>query len=125
MSITSTLSPITLADKDKLKGYENYASWKILMEAHGKPKGLHKYWTDKIVVPGGYKTANEEVSSEEDDDTNTSKPKKLTTPPKEPSPKMPGGPTPLHLTTPSELEYELRESIAMSSILININDIYG
>ena len=108
MSITSTLSPITLADKDKLKGYENYASWKILMEAHGKPKGLHKYWTDKIIVPGGYETASEEVSSEEDDTANTSKPKKPTTPPKEPSPKTPGGPTPLHSTTPSELEYELR-----------------
>ena len=124
MSINSTLSPIALADKDKLKGYENYTSWKILMEAHGKPKGLHKYWMNKIVVPGGYESANEGISSEEDDET--SKPKKPAATPKEtPPPKTTAGPTPLHSTTPSELEYELRESVAMSSILINISDIYG
>ncbi len=74
MSISSTLSPITLADKDKLKGYENYTSWKILMEAHGKPKGLHKYWAGKIEVPTGYESAYESAESEKEDDPKTPKP---------------------------------------------------
>ncbi|KJA14533.1 hypothetical protein HYPSUDRAFT_208613 [Hypholoma sublateritium FD-334 SS-4] len=123
MSLSSTLSPITLADKDKLKGYENYASWKILMEAHGKPKGLHKYWGGKISIPGGYESAYESAASEDEDKDNP-KPEKPTAPKPTPSVKV-LGPTPLHSTTPSELEYELRESVAMSSILINISDIYG
>ncbi len=55
---------------------------------------------------------------------------KLQNPPTSPktllqAPKQQQGPTPLHSTSPSELEYELRESVAMSSILINISDIYG
>jgi len=73
MSSTSNLSPITLSDKDKLKGYKNYASWKILMEAHGTPKGLHKYWRNKIAVPGEcVEDSNDDAEGEEDDDGNRS-----------------------------------------------------
>ena len=67
MSLSLTLSPISLADKDKLKGYENYNSWKILMEAHGKPKGLHKYWAGKISIPGGYESPDENAGSQSED----------------------------------------------------------
>ncbi|KAF9553630.1 hypothetical protein CPC08DRAFT_713565 [Agrocybe pediades] len=133
MSSSSSTNPITLAAEDKLKGYENYAHWKVLMEAHGKPKGLHKYWQNKIVVPADYDEseeveldeveATEENATQETTETSpTSKRPKLSHPkPSEDKEKT----TPLHSTTPSLLEYELRESVALSSILINVVDIYG
>jgi len=70
MSGTSNLSPIVLSDKDKLKGYENYTSWKILMEAHGMPKSLHKYWCNKITVPTecmDIEEPDEDADGEDDD----------------------------------------------------------
>src|SRR5271154_2343709 len=96
---SSTLSLIALSENDKLRGYENYIAWRTLMEAHGRPKGLHKYWGNQITIP---------------------------TPPTTNAPTpYPPAPTPVHSTNPSELEYELRENVALSSILINVVDISG
>ena len=102
MSTTSsTLSLIALSENDKLRGYENYIAWKTLMEAHGRPKGLHKYWENKITVPSSGST---EPSTSDPID-----PKIVTT-----SPTPTTTPTPVHSTKPSELEYELRENVALS-----------
>jgi len=69
MSGSSHLSLIVLSDKDKLKGYENYMTWKILMEVHGMPKGLHKYWCNKITVPAAcVDTIPDEDDAEGEDD---------------------------------------------------------
>jgi hypothetical protein len=112
MSATSSnLSLIALSENDKLRGYENYIAWKTLMEAHGRPKGLHKYWENKIMVPTS--TPAIVITSETTTTTTTINPSPTSTP------------TPVHSTTPSELEYELRESVALSSILINVVDISG
>ncbi|EDQ98952.1 uncharacterized protein LACBIDRAFT_335517 [Laccaria bicolor S238N-H82] len=46
-------------------------------------------------------------------------------PPPDSTTKKPPGPTPAHSITPSELEYELRKSALMLSILINLVDIAG
>ena len=116
------LSPITLSDKDKLRGYENYPNWKILMEAHGRPKGLHKYWQNKITIlveiPDiGDSDDDKDAEGEEDPDlaAKSSVKRPTPTPVTPPSTKN----TPLHSTVPLELEYELRESVALSSIIIN------
>jgi hypothetical protein len=106
-STSSNLSLIALSENDKLRGYENYIAWKTLMEAHGRPKGLHKYWENKITVPTSTPTIV--ITSETTPISTTINP----------------SPTPVHSTTPSELEYELRESVALSSILINVVDISG
>lgn len=66
-----------------------------------------KYWENKITVP------SPAIS-----------PSRSSSPTLVPLPSTPIQ-TPIHSTTPSELEYELRESVAMSSILINIVDIAG
>ena len=105
---SSTLSLIALSENDKLRGYENYTAWKTLMEAHGKPKGLHKYWGNEITIPKPLATDKTPSTSETPIST----------------PSVPT-PTPVHSTKPSELEYELRESVALSSILINVVDISG
>jgi Reverse transcriptase (RNA-dependent DNA polymerase)/gag-polypeptide of LTR copia-type/GAG-pre-integrase domain len=105
---SSTLSLIALSENDKLRGYENYISWKTLMEAHGKPKGLHKYWGNEITIPKPTPSISDTPS------TPSTAPSTATS-----------IPTPVHSTKPSELEYELRESVALSSILINVVDISG
>ena len=105
MTTTLTnLSLIALSKNDKLRGYKNYIAWKTLMEAHGRPKGLHKYWGNQITIP----------KSQPDP-----KPQTEATTATIPSP------TPVHSTTPSELEYKLRENVALSLILINVVDISG
>jgi hypothetical protein len=121
MSSTSNLSPVVLSDKDKLKGYENYASWKILMEAHGMLKGLHKYWRNMIIVPAECVDTNYTEEPDEEDNEFS----KITETPKAPLTTTPTATyrptsTPLHSTTPLELEYELREAVALSSIIINV-----
>jgi hypothetical protein len=75
------LSPIALSNKDKLRGYENYAGWRILMEAHGMPKGFYGYWRNKITVPAGHVDmfANSDEDAEGDDDKEITKPPKTTT----------------------------------------------
>ncbi|KAF9550940.1 hypothetical protein CPC08DRAFT_647743, partial [Agrocybe pediades] len=128
MSSTSSTNPITLAAEDKLKGYENYAHWKVLMEAHGKPKGLHKYWQNKITVPAGYEDDEEEVEEPyleaEEEPEPQPQPKPKSSQARKASTQSDKA-TPLHSTTPNLLEYELRESVALLSILINVVDIYG
>ena len=127
MSSTSNLSPITLSDKDKLKGYENYASWKILMEAHGTPKGLHKYWCNKITVSAEcVEDSNDDAEGEEDDEllVKTAKTPDIINPSTSTATPRPTS-TPLHSAVPLELEYELREAVALSSIIINISDLFG
>lgn len=101
------------------------------MEAHGMPKGLHKYWRNKISVPA--ECADVENSADKDangeEDNEFVKPTKpvTTTPPITATPTTTPQPnsTALHSTTPLELEYELRESVALSSIIINILDLFG
>jgi len=104
--------PFSLPEDQHCHGYENFASWKTLMIAHGKPQGYLKYWEDKIIIP-------QEILDAENPST---QPK---TSPPDSTTNKPSGPTPVHSTTPSELEYELCESAAMSSILINLVDIAG
>ena len=122
MSTLSTLSLIALSKDDKLRGYENYAAWKTLMEAHGRLKGLHKYWGNQITIPASESPAvgTTQPESEPQAET-TSTPIPTPTPTPTPIP----DPTPVHSTKPSELEYELRENVALSSILINVVDISG
>ena len=72
------------------------------MIAHGSPHGLVNYWQNKINVPTDPSTQSPIGTS--------------TTPPT---------PTPLHSLTPTFLEYQLHESVALSLILINLIDIPG
>ncbi|GLB45341.1 hypothetical protein LshimejAT787_2200040 [Lyophyllum shimeji] len=111
---SSNVTMFTLPEDQRLRGYENYASWVITMELYGKPKGLLKYWENKIVVP----PVPKDDSDGADAGTNPL-----------PFPIMTSAesttPTPLHSETPLRLEYELHESVALSSILINVVDIAG
>jgi hypothetical protein len=97
-TFSQSLSLIVLSENDKLRGYKNYIVWRTLMEAHGQPKGLHKYWENEIKIPNSTIT---------------------TTPIPTPIP------TPIHSTIPSKLEYELHESVVLSLIQINVVDISG
>ena len=131
MSTLLTLSLILLSESNKLCSYENYTAWKTLIEVHGKPKGLHKYWENLVKIPTGY----ESVSDPEDDKMEKDSPDK-TTPAKEtttttaatstpPTSTATNKPAPLHSTTPMPLEYELHKSVVLSSVLINIADLSG
>lgn len=98
MSTSSTLSLILLSESDKLRGYENYAAWKTLMEVHGKPKGLHKYWENLVKIPAGYE------SDTGDDEKEKDKPKETTPTGETPTteaitPAAADKPTPLHSVT--------------------------
>jgi hypothetical protein len=96
-----------LPEDQHCKGHENFASWEIYMLAHGGPCGLINYWENKINVHPDPTT-----------------PSSMAAPPSGTlSPSM--VPSPLHSLSPSSLEYMLRESVAMSSILINLVDIPG
>lgn len=94
-------------------------------------KSLHKYWRNKITVPA--ECADVENSADEDangeEDNEFIKPTKpvTTTPPITATPTTTPQPnsTALHSTTLLKLEYELCESIALSSIIINISDLFG
>ena len=100
----STLSLIALSEYDKLCGYENYIAWKTIMEAHEKT--IHKYWKNKITVPSSGTTEPSTVFG-------------------------PQIQRPLSqllqfvLNMNSAKEYELRENVALSSILISVIDISG
>jgi gag-polypeptide of LTR copia-type len=107
---SSSLSLIALSKNDKLRGYKNYIAWKTLMEVHGRPKGLHKYWLKQITIPS---SPQPETKTTEPTSSSSSKDVIIPTP------------TPVHSTKPSQLEYELRENVALSSILINVVDISG
>ena len=85
-----------LSKNDKLHGYENYTAWKTLMEAHGQLKGLHKYWGNLVTVPTSITTSITAPTTPSQTTVTTATP--------------PPGPTPVHSTNPSELEYELHES---------------
>ncbi|EDQ98071.1 uncharacterized protein LACBIDRAFT_336298, partial [Laccaria bicolor S238N-H82] len=39
--------PFSLPKDQHCCGYENFASWKTLMIAHGKPQGYLKYWENR------------------------------------------------------------------------------
>ncbi|KAF8993553.1 hypothetical protein BDQ17DRAFT_1431639 [Cyathus striatus] len=140
------LNTITLSESDKLIGYENYPKWKLLMEAHGNPKGLGRYCKNRIVVPMEYwqegdkvqdehmttaeeNKGEEEEGKEKDDNTplSTSSMLPKSSKPSKPiiSPASEVKFTPLHSPTPLALKYELCESVALSSIIINVVDIYG
>ena len=96
------------------------------MEAHGMPKGLHKYWRNKITVPAECVDSNDDAEGEEDDELLVEKPKTpiITSPSSSTATPRPTS-TPLHSAVPLELEYELREAVALSSIIINISDLFG
>jgi hypothetical protein len=140
MSTSSTLSLILLSESDKLRGYENYAAWKTLMEVHGKPKGLHKYWENLVKIPAGYESDTDDDEKEKDKSkettptgetptaartTSTKETPTTTGTTEATTPAAADKPTPLHSVTPTPLEYELRESVALSSVLINIADLSG
>jgi hypothetical protein len=103
----NSLLPFSLPEDQHCKGHKNFASWEIYMLAHGGPHGLVNYWENKINVPPDPTTP----SSMETPASSTQPPSVV--------------PTPLHSLSPSPLEYMLCESIAMSSILINLVDIPG
>jgi len=120
MSTSSTLSLILLSESDKLRGYENYAAWKTLMEVHGKPKGLHKYWENLVKIPAGYESDTDDDEKEKEDKSKETTPTgethtaaSGTTSTKETSaagvttPAATDKPTPLHSVTPTPLKYEL------------------
>jgi hypothetical protein len=101
----------TLPEGQCCKGHEKFSSWQTYMEAHGGPCGLINYWENKIsvplkpILPTEYPTEG--------------------TPPPIIPPSIPPTPTPLHSLSPTFLEYQLHESVALSSILINLIDIPG
>jgi hypothetical protein len=82
------------------------------MEVHGRPKGLHKYWENLVIIPTSTTATTTTPDATTDATTTIPVAQSL-------------GPTPVHSTSPSQLEYELRENVALSSILINIVDIAG
>jgi len=105
---SNSLLPFSLPEDQCCKGHENFASWEIYMLAHGGLRGLTNYWENKINIPT--------------DPTNVSEiPDVSATAPTTASPTS----MPLHSLTPTFLEYQLRESVALSSILINLVDIPG
>jgi len=125
MSTSSTLSLILLSESDKLRGYENYAAWKTLMEVHGKPKGLHKYWENLVKIPAGYESDTDDDEKEKDkskETTPTGETPTTTGTTEATTPAAADKPTPLHSVTPTPLEYELRESVALSSVLMSGED---
>ena len=79
MSTSSTLSLILLSESDKLRGYENYAAWKTLMEVHGKPKGVHKYWENLVKIPTGYESVPDPDNDEKEKEDNSDKTTPTTT----------------------------------------------
>ncbi|EDR01561.1 uncharacterized protein LACBIDRAFT_310926 [Laccaria bicolor S238N-H82] len=115
----SNLCMFILPENDKLRGYENYAAWKILMGINGRPRGLHKYWENQVVVPAGI----DSPIPANDPTTETEKP--IDVPAAITPTQTPEKSTPLLSTTPTLLEYELRENVALSSVLINIADLSG
>ncbi|EDR06963.1 uncharacterized protein LACBIDRAFT_328359 [Laccaria bicolor S238N-H82] len=100
-----------LPENDKLHGYENYPAWKILMGINGRPRGLHKYWENKVVVPvgldGPIPTSDPTTVIEKPIDISATTP--IATQTSEKS-------TPLLSTTPTLLKYELHENVALSSV---------
>jgi len=101
------------------------------MEVHGMLKGLHKYWCNKVTVPAectdAENSVDEDADGEEDNEfLKPTKPVTTTTPITAASTTTPRpNSTALHSTTPLELEYELCESVALSSIIINVSDLFG
>ncbi|KAE9386701.1 hypothetical protein BT96DRAFT_1005823 [Gymnopus androsaceus JB14] len=97
--------PFTLSDELKLRGHENYKSWKQQMLIQGKPRGLDIYWGGKATATIHIPTAS----------TSTSGVTTTTTAEK----------SAINDLKPSALEFGLHESVALSSILGNIIDIDG
>ncbi|KAE9385704.1 hypothetical protein BT96DRAFT_949653 [Gymnopus androsaceus JB14] len=97
--------PFTLSDELKLRGHENYKSWKQQMLIQGKPRGLDIYWGGKATATIHIPTTSTSTSGV----TTTTTAKKSA----------------INDLKPSALEFGLRESVALSSILGNIIDIDG
>ena len=97
------------------------------MEVHGKPKGLHKYWENKITVPASYELGPDDNKDNKDKGNTPSVDKPTTTPTATITTTATASnkPTPLHSTTPLALEYKLWESVVLLSVLINIIDMFG
>ena len=103
------------------------------MEAHGMPKSLHKYWHNQITIPAECKETeellDEDADGEDNDDFLKEFPKTTKAPPTTSTSTSTTTPrlvsTPLHSTIPLELEYELCEAVALSSIIINVSDLFG
>src|ERR1700678_4110576 len=84
------------------------------MEAHGTPKGLHKYWCNKITVPAEcVEDSNDDAEGEDDDEllVKTAKTPDIISPSTSTATPRPTS-TPLHSAVALELEYELREAVA-------------
>ena len=131
-SSNGSLLPFSLPEDQRCKGHENFASWETYMLAHGAPRGLINYWENKIVIPSDptatttaaavtttTATAGDTTATTSLADVTTTTPTTttLTT--------TPSTHTALHSLSPTFLEYQLHESVALSSILINLIDIPG
>jgi hypothetical protein len=111
----SLLLPFSLPKDQQCKGHENFASWETYMITHGAPRGLVNYWENKVTIPNDPSSTQAIVPPVTTVSPSTPTATTFSTP----------IPTPLHSLTPNFLEYQLRKSVAMSLILINLIDIPG
>jgi len=94
------------------------------MVTHGAPRGLVNYWEDKVAVPSDPLVPAPVTTTIPAPATSTTAAPAPTSSTVSATPTAPS-PTPLHSLSPNFLEYQLRESVALSSILINLVDIPG
>jgi len=118
----NSLLLFSLPEDQHCKGHENFTSWEIYMLAHGAPCGLVNYWENKITIPPDPNSTPQTSQSPTASSTTTATDADLTTPT---TATLTTTLTPLHSLTPTFLEYQLHESIALSLILINLVDIPG
>ncbi|KAE9397308.1 hypothetical protein BT96DRAFT_995907 [Gymnopus androsaceus JB14] len=95
--------PFIINKELKLCGHENYKSWKQQMLIQEKPRGLNIYWEGRAVV-----ITHTTITTTPTSSTPTTTKKSA-----------------INDLNPSTLEFELCESVALSSILGNIIDIDG
>ncbi|KAE9384806.1 hypothetical protein BT96DRAFT_1007715 [Gymnopus androsaceus JB14] len=96
--------PFTLNNELKLRGHENYKGWKQQMLIQGKPRGLDIYWNGTASATAPTSTTSTSATGIITTTISTEK-------------------SAINDLHPSTLEFELRESVALSSILGNIIDI--
>lgn len=99
--------PYTINKELKLRGHENYKSWKQQMLIQGEPRGLNIYWEERAVVITHTTTTTTPTSGTPTTTSTTTKKSAINN------------------LNPSNLKFEFHESIALSSILGNVIDIDG
>ncbi|KAE9402225.1 hypothetical protein BT96DRAFT_1088234 [Gymnopus androsaceus JB14] len=106
LSSGGIMLPFTLNDELKLRGHENYKGWKQQMLIQGKPRGLDIYWNRTASATAPTSTTSTSATGITTTTISTEK-------------------SAINDLHPSTLEFQLRESVALSSILGNIIDIDG